>query len=173
MAGLDQSEWIARLDLLHARVRSGEPTTPADRAWYREARRILLATALGEQNLAVARGERARRAVRLDHAVPIALGGAGWSVDTTTTDIGIGGLAALVAAATPRDVAWAELGLGERRLRLRARLVGATSVGEQLRFSCRFEDVTADAAAEVEDFLLDALLPRIVFWDGVLRKVRM
>jgi hypothetical protein len=173
MPGLDHSEWIVRLDLLHARIRSGEPTSPADRAWYREARRILLSTALGEQNLSIAPGERSRGAVRLDHAVPITLGGSGWSVDAATTDIGIGGLAALVGPETRRDVAWAELGLGRARLRVRARLVGSNPAGEQQRYSCRFEDVTADAAAAIEDFLLDELLPRIVFWDGVLHKVRM
>lgn len=174
MPGLDHSEWIARLDLLHARIRSGEPTSPPDRTWYREARRALLSTALGEQNLAIAAGERSRAAVRLDHAVPVTLGGRGWAVDATTCDIGILGVATLVGPSVPRDVQWVELVLGEARLRVPARLVGAVPAGAQhVRYSLRFEEVGPDVTAAIEDFLLDALLPRIVFWDGVLQKVRM
>lgn len=173
MPGLDQSEWIARLDLLHARIRSGQPASAADRAWYHDARSALLQTALGEQNLGVGPGERSRSAVRLDHAIAVTVGGAGWAIDSATTDIGVGGLAVFVWPGVPRDVTWAELALGEARLRVAARLVGAVTVGPQVRFSCKFEDVAPEATSAIEDFLLDALLPRIVFWDAVLQKVRM
>jgi hypothetical protein len=174
MPALDHSEWITRLDLLHARIRTGEPIGASDERWYREARRALLTTAVGEQNLAVAPGERTREAVRLDHAVPVTLGGEGWVVTSTTSDLGVGGFAAYVGRpGVRRDVGWATLQLGEVRLRVAARLVGETEVGEQVRVSCRFEGVTPDVRASIEDFLLDALLPRIVFWDAVLQKVRM
>lgn len=175
MQALDQSEWIGRLDLLHARIRSGEATSATDLSWYLEARRALLSTALGEQQLGAAPGERLRRAVRLDHAIPVTLGGARWAIDTATSDIGVGGLSAFVGPGVPHGVAWAELGLGNGRLHVKARLVSATAApgDHQVRFSCQFEDMSTQATAAIEDFLLDELLPRIVFWDGVLQKVRM
>jgi hypothetical protein len=174
MPGLDQSEWIARLDLMHARIRAGEPTSATDLAWYLDARRALLATALDEQQLGAAPGERLRRAVRLDRAVPVTLGGARWAIDTATSDLGVGGFAAFVGPGVPHGVAWAELGLGNTRLHLKARLVRASAApgDHQVRFSCQFEDVSTQASAAIEDFLLDELLPRIVFWDGVLQKIR-
>ncbi|MGC4000800.1 MAG: PilZ domain-containing protein [Anaeromyxobacter sp.] len=170
---MERSEWIGKLELVHDALRSGAAVPEAERAWYRRARQELLAAAVAEQNAPVIGDERPRKALRLERAVPVRLGGDGLALDWMTTDLGIGGFA--VATSAPLDpdrVTWAELDLPTGRVGARVRVVGAVASGPRMRVSFAFEDPSQAAAAALGDYVLDELLPQIVFWDQVLEKVR-
>ncbi len=170
---MDRTEWIGRLELLHTNLRRGMSLTPEDEAWYRRARARFLATAVDAQNGVVVGNERPRQAVRLERAVQIRLGGPGWSRQVMTTDLAVGGFA--VHTDTPIDrerLAWADVDVPGETLRFPVRLVATTMSGGQVRVSFAFKNPEPAHVAALEDFILDQLLPSIVFWDGVLDRIR-
>jgi hypothetical protein len=172
---MDRNEWLGKLELLHARARGGEDLEPAERAWYREARDLLLRGAVERYNAWLAEGERARRAVRLERAVPVVLRDeAGATRRAVTVDFGAGGFAAILeqepAPGTPFR---ALLALPDGDLSARVTASPAAARGEVHRVSFALDDDEKEARARLEDFLLDELLPKLLFWDEVLTRLRL
>jgi hypothetical protein len=173
----DQGEWIGRLEVLHARYRDRKGgrggLSPDELDWYHAARRMLFSTAVAMQNAALYGEERLRGAIRVERAVPVHLQGSGWSFCAGTVDLGVGGFAAL-AAPTPRvgdaGVARLELYAGEF-LESPVKVVASVPQGELARMSFAFENPSAALRERIEDYLLDQLLPRLVFWDEVIGRV--
>lgn len=169
---MDRGEWIGRLELLHERARRGGAFTAAERDWYERARGALTATALSVQRRALVGGERVRTSLRLERAVPVRVDGRGWSAHASTSDVGTGGLALLLETApSPGQPARAVLELPAGDLALDVRVVGAVPAGDLQRVSFAFERPPREAVAAVEDYLLDQLLPELVFWDEVLARI--
>jgi hypothetical protein len=173
----DQGEWISRLELLHARYRdrrSGRGSlSPDELDWYHGARRMFFATAVAMQNATLFGEERLRAAIRVERAVPVHVRGSGWDFSAGTVDLGVGGFAAL-AAPGPRlgdaGVSRLELYQGEH-LESAVRVVASVVQGDLARISFAFEEPSPALRERIEDYLLDQLLPRLVFWDEVLGRV--
>lgn len=175
---VDQGEWIGRLELLHARYRDAKggrgALSPDELDWYHAARRMFFSTAVAMQNATLYGEERLRGAIRVDRAVPVHVRGEGWAFHAGTVDLGVGGFAALTAplAAKLGEAGTARLELypGDA-LESPVRVVAAVTQGEIARLSFAFEKPSAALRERIEDFLLDQLLPRLVFWDEVLGRV--
>jgi hypothetical protein len=170
---MDRSEWIGRLELLHSSVRGGATVSPGDMEWYQRARRILLDTSVQAQNITVIGDERPRNALRLERAVPVRFGGEGWTISATTCDLGIGGFCVQTSESVDGEhLEWVELVLPGMPLRVTARVVASGIKDGYARLSFAFIDPPPAVRAAVEDYILDQLLPRIVFWDHVLDRIR-
>lgn len=175
----DQGEWIGRLELLHGRYRDAKggrgALSPDELDWYHAARRMFFSTAVAMQNATLYGEERLRGAIRVERAVPVHVSGNGWSFHAGTVDLGVGGFAVLTFPGPKLgETGTARLELYPGELTESAVRVVASVVqgqGEIARVSFAFDDPSPALRDRIEDYLLDQLLPRLVFWDEVLGRV--
>jgi hypothetical protein len=171
---MDRNEWLGKLELLHAKARGSEDLEPAERAWYREARDLLMRGAVERYNAWLAEGERARRAVRIERALPVVLEAKGTSHRAVTMDLGAGGFAAILDQEPPAGAVFtAHLALPDGDLVARVIASPAATRSAVHRVSFALDPEAHEARERMEDFLLDELLPRLLFWDEVLNRLRV
>jgi hypothetical protein len=171
---MDRNAWLGKLDLLHAKKRGGEPLEAEDLAWYTEARGLLVTAALARYNEWLPSAEKARSAVRIERALPLVLDGSGGVRRAVTVDVGAGGFAALLdEPPTPGVTLRARLTLPDGDLVANVTASFSSIRGGAHRVSFVLSHGDAEARARLEDFLLDELLPKLVFWDDVLDRLRL
>jgi len=169
---MDRNEWLGRLEMLHSRIRGGEDVEPADREWYRASRDRLMRGALERYNAWLAVGEKARTAVRVERALPVVLEGPGKPRHAVTVDMGAAGFGAILEDAPPEGTPFrARLALPDGELVARVTVAPSATRGEVHRVSFAFDPEAREVRERVEDFLLDELLPRLLFWDEVLNRL--
>jgi len=169
---MDRTEWLSRLERVHARRRDGETLPGADRAWYREARAALLSAAVEIQARSLAGDARRRASIRVARPVQVLLEARGWHEATLTLDLGTGGFAVLLETPPPEGK------------RIRATLLlpggavmGSTSVvdtrasGGLVRVAFAFSEPSEALRKRVEDAMVDGLLEQLIFWQDVLGKL--
>lgn len=169
---MDRNEWLGRLEMLHSRIRGGEDVEPADREWYRDARDLLMRGALERYNAWLSAGEKARKAVRVERAIPVVLEGHGRTRHAVTVDLGAAGFGAILEDTPPDGAAFrARLVLPDGELVASVTASPGGSRGDVHRVSFAFDPEAREPRERVEDFLLDELLPRLLFWDEVLERI--
>jgi hypothetical protein len=170
---VNRTDWLNRLQALHARRRAGETLAAEEAAWYRAARLDLLDSAVVAQNRPRPGAVRARSSIRLVRAVPVLLEATGWSPQTMTADLGTGGFAVLLDRPPPAaERMRATLVIpGDGPAAANVAVAGAHAEGGLVRVSFTFADGSELVRARVEDFILDSVLEQLVFWDDVLRRL--
>ena len=172
---MDRSEWLNRLEALHTKVRSKEPVTEAEQAWYRTARSALLATALEVQAISLASSDVRRASIRVPRAAQVLLEARSWHAQSLTVDLGAGGFAALLEAPPP-VTEWIRATLvlpGEGPVIATVAVANARTISGLTRVAFRFSEPTAEVVRRVEDYLMDSVLEQLVFWDDVLGKLKV
>jgi hypothetical protein len=172
---MDRSDWLNRLEDLHHRLRTGEPVTDEQRAWYRTSRQALLDTALEVQAVSLTGEARRRGTIRVARAAQVLLEARGWSVQTLTVDLGGGGFAALLEDPPPVEE-WIRATLllpGDGPLVTTVAVAEARNVSGLVRVAFRFSEPTDEVRRRVEDYLVDSVLEQLIFWDDVLEKLRV
>lgn len=170
---MDRSEWLNRLEALHAKVRAKEPVTEAEQAWYQTAREALVTAALEVQAVSLASGDVRRASIRVPRAAQVLLEARGWHAQSLTVDLGAGGFATLLEGPPPVSE-WIKATLllpGEGPVIATVAVADTRTVSGLVRVAFRFSEPSPEVVRRVEDYLMDGILGQLVFWDDVLDKL--
>lgn len=170
---MDRSEWLNRLEALHARMRAKEPVSEPDQAWYQTARAALVHAALDVQAVSLASSDVRRASIRVPRAAQVLLEARGWHAQSLTVDLGAGGFATLLEAPPPVSE-WIKATLllpGEGPVIATVAVADTRAASGLVRVAFRFSEPTLEVVRRVEDYLMDSVLGQLVFWDDVLAKL--
>jgi hypothetical protein len=157
------SEWLAAFRDLHERARASGLDGSTAHA-YRELREELGRMLLVAQQVGFASGQGQRQGIRVSWALQVDLELGGRAVRAVTVDVSAGGFAALLGDAHPRGTgAGFALRLpGGRRLSGLARVAGTVEATTHHRTSFSVVELAPGDREELERFLFDKILDRLV-----------